>query len=242
MGSKGAGQVTVTSFSVPGPSLPFWEARLRDRAIPVHAGESRFGEPVLSMRDPSGLDFELVGTERDAREPWTRGGIGADAAIRGIHSVTMTVRSPDDTLAFMTGDLGFSVVDQAPGRIRVAVHGSAPGRTIDIAHSADADPAVNGLGTVHHVAMAVANADDQLRVRAHLVERGCRVTEVLDRQYFTSIYFREPGGVLFEVATVPPGFTIDEPLASLGSSLKLPSWEEPHRHEIEAGLATVTHR
>jgi glyoxalase family protein len=110
---------------------------------------------------------------------------------------------------------------------------------IDVAHHADAEPAVNGLGTVHHVAMAVASAEEQLRLRQELLRYGCKVTEVRDRCYFQSIYFREPGGVLFEVATVQPGFAIDEPAAALGRDLKLPPWEEPHRAEIERGLAPV---
>jgi glyoxalase family protein len=112
---------------------------------------------------------------------------------------------------------------------------------IDVAHHADAEPAVNGLGTVHHVAMAVASAEEQLRLRQELLRYGCKVTEVRDRCYFQSIYFREPGGVLFEVATVQPGFAIDEAPASLGRALKLPPWEEPHRAEIERGLAPVTY-
>jgi len=164
------------------------------------------------------------------------------AAVRGLHSVTMVVRSPAKTLELMTGLLGFSVVNEAEGRIRVAVNGDAPGKTIEIVHAPGADTAMNGLGTVHHVAMAIADGDEQLRLREELVRYGCRVTEVRDRCYFTSIYFREPGGVLFEVATVPPGFTIDEDVASLGRALRLPPWEEPYRQEIEAGLARVTYR
>jgi glyoxalase family protein len=110
-----------------------------------------------------------------------------------------------------------------------------------VAQHADAEPAINGLGTVHHVAMAVATADEQLRLRAELLKYGCKVTEVRDRCYFQSIYFREPGGVLFEVATLQPGFAIDEAPASLGRDLKLPPWEEPYRAEIERGLAPVTY-
>jgi glyoxalase family protein len=155
--------------------------------------------------------------------------------------VTLTIRSPTETIAFMTEALGFAIVDQAKSRTRLGVNGDGPGHTVDIVHAPDEVSAVNGLGTVHHVAFAVRTASDQLAARRDLVDRGVRVTEVLDRQYFTSIYFREPGGVLFEIATVPPGFTIDEPLARLGGALKLPSWEEPNRQEIEAGLAPVVH-
>src|SRR5262249_39652070 len=127
------------------------------------------------------------------------------------------------------------------GRIRLAVQGGGPGKTIDVAHNPSVDLAVNGLGTVHHVAMAVATEDEQLQFRERLIEAGCKVTEVRDRCYFKSIYFREPGGVLFEIATLRPGFLIDEEFGSLGRGLQLPPWEEPHRADIERELAAVTY-
>ena len=139
----------------------------------------------------------------------------------------------------MTGLLGFHVVEQVDNRVRVAVGRGGPGRQIEIVRAPDADAAQNGLGTVHHVAMAIATGEEQLQLRKALLEYGCNVTEVRDRCYFTSIYFREPGGVLFEVATVGPGFLIDETEADLGRALKLPAWEESHRAEIEAGLESV---
>jgi glyoxalase family protein len=119
------------------------------------------------------------------------------------------------------------------------VNGNVPGHLIDIVHDEHAAPGMNGLGTVHHVAMATATDDEQLRLREELLSWGCRVTEVRDRCYFRSIYFREPGGVLFEIATTSPGFATDEPLADLGRGLKLPPWEEPYRATIEAGLPPV---
>jgi glyoxalase family protein len=136
----------------------------------------------------------------------------------------------------MTGLLGFAVVDEGPDRTRLAVGDDQPGHLVDLVVSADAPPARNGLGTVHHVAFAIASADEQLRLRAELVQLGYDVTPVRDRTYFQSIYFREPGGVLFEVATMSPGFTYDEPLERLGTGLKLPPWEEPNRSVIEAAL------
>jgi len=151
----------------------------------------------------------------------------------------MVVRDAAKTLELMTGLLGYTVVDEADSRIRLAVNGGGPGRTIDVAHHADAEPASNGVGTVHHVAMAIGSADEQLRLREELIRHGCKVTEVRDRCYFQSIYFREPGGVLFEVATTRPGFTADEELGSLGRELKLPHWEEANRADIEPMLAPV---
>jgi glyoxalase family protein len=241
VGAKGAGQVTVTSFSVPTGSLDAWRVRLAARAVAVTDIAARFGEPVLRFADRSGLTFELIASDRDARTPWMADGLDAATAIRGLHSVTMVVRDAAKTLDLMTGPLGYTIVDEMDQRIRLAVNGGGPGRMIDVARHPDAEPARNGLGTVHHVAMAIATADEQLRLREELIRYGCKVTEVRDRCYFRSIYFREPGGVLFEVATVEPGFTTDEPLASLGRDLKLPPWEEPNRADIEPMLAPVTY-
>jgi glyoxalase family protein len=242
VGTKGAGQIGVTSFSVPAGSLASWRARLREHGIAAKDVESRFGEESIGFSDPSGLAFELVANDRDNRAPWTGGGIAAEAAIRGLHSVTLIIQSPARTLELMINLLGFERVNEMEGRIRLAVNGDEPGRTIEIVRAPDAAPATNGLGTVHHVAMAIQGADEQLRLREELLRLGYKVTEVLDRQYFRSIYFREPGGVLFEAATVQPGFTVDEALPCLGLNLKLPPWEEQNRSTIEAGLATVVHR
>jgi glyoxalase family protein len=239
VGKKGAGQVTVTSFSVPVGSLDGWRARLGALGIAVNDIEPRFGEPAIAFADSSGLTFELIATARDDRTPWVADGLDGETAIRGLHSVTILVRDPAKTLDLMTGILGYRVVGEAAGRIRVAANGDAPGHLIDVAHDADAESAVNGLGTVHHVAMAIGSEQEQLEMREALLQYGSRVTEVRDRCYFKSIYFREPGNVLFEVATVAPGFTVDEDASQLGRGLKLPPWEEPHRAEIEKQLASV---
>jgi glyoxalase family protein len=241
VGVKGAGQVTVTAFSVPADALSWWKAWLTAKGIAVEEARPRFDEDALLATDPSGLAMALVGTARDARPPWTGNGVGAGHAIRGLHSVTMVIREAAPTVALMTEVLGYEVVSREGARTRLAANGDLPGRYIDIVEEAGAVSAVNGLGTVHHVAMAIGTGDEQLALRADLVARGFHVTEVLDRQYFTSIYFREPGGVLFEVATAGPGFTVDEPLDSLGKDLKLPPWEEPHRGEIERGLAPISY-
>ncbi len=241
VGTKGAGQITVTSFSVPAGSLGSWKKRLQERGVAVQDTPPRFGEQSIECVDPSGLAIELVGTGRDQRQPWTRD-LDADAAIRGLHSVTMTIASPPETIAFMKDLLGFKVIDEVEGRTRVGVNGDGPGKVIDIVHAPDAPRAKNGLGTVHHVAMAVQAADDQLQMRDALLKWGAKVTEVRDRQYFQSIYFREPGGVLFEIATMRPGFEVDEAAAWLGRDLKLPPWEEPNRSEIEAGLDQIVYR
>ena len=238
VGKEGGGQIAVTSFSVPAGSLEFWRARLLAHGVPTTDIEAPFGEARIGFSDASGLRFELVAGSHDHRTPWS-GEVDKDAAVRGLHSVTMVVRENKGTLDLMTSLLGYHIVDEAEHRVRVGVHGGGPGKVIDIISAPDAPAAKNGLGTVHHVAMAIATGDEQRRLREELIQYGCNVTEVRDRCYFTSIYFREPGGVLFEVATSGPGFLIDEELDKLGTSLKLPPWEERFREEIEAGLAPV---
>jgi len=239
-GTKGAGQVTVTSFSVATGALDFWRIRLGERAIASVDLPPRFGEPVIRFSDRSGLTFELVATSHDARAPWVAEGFSPENAIRGLHSVTLVVRDAAPTIDLLTRLLGYTVLDRMDVRFRLGVNGGGPGRTIDVAEHHEADLATNGIGTVHHVAMAIDGAEEQLALRAELLRYGCKVTEVRDRCYFQSIYFREPGGVLLEVATVAPGFTVDEAVAALGRSLKLPPWEEPSRASIEAKLPAVT--
>jgi glyoxalase family protein len=240
-GIHGKGQVTVTAFSVPRGALDFWRSRLAAGGIAFLDLVSAFGEPVIKVADPSGLAFHLVGSERDVRAPWTGGGVRAEHAIRGLHSVTMLVRAAGRTLELMTGALGWTVLGKTGETTRVATGGEAPGHLIDVVQAPQVPVALNGIGTVHHVAMAIGSADEQRRLREELVAMGLSVTEIRDRQYFQSIYFREPGGVLFEVATVSPGFTVDEPIEQLGRSLKLPPWEEPERPAIEAGLPGVAY-
>lgn len=235
-GVHGAGQVVATAFSVPSGTLERWRTRLEAAGLRPEDGAPRFDERPLVVRDPSGLAMELVPDARDARAPWTGSDVETGMAVRGLHGVTLLLRSRAPTVKFMTGRLGFEIVDETRGRTRLAAGGNAAGHLVDLVEAPDAPPARNGLGTVHHVAFAIAGAGEQLELRQELLRHGTEVTEVRDRTYFQSIYFHEPGGVLFEVATVAPGFTVDEPLDRLGEALKLPPWEEPHRAAIEATL------
>lgn len=238
VGTKGAGQVVATSFSVPAGSLDAWTSRLAGHGVEARHAGPRFGDEVLELVDPSGLALELVAASGDERTPWTDR-VGRDAAIRGLHSVTLKVRQAGPTLELMRSLLGFHVVDETEGRTRMAVNGDVPGHFMDVVEDPAAATARNGLGTVHHVAMAIDGDEEQVRLREELVRMGVNVTPVRDRCYFRSIYFREPGGVLFEVAITRPGFVADEDLGSLGRDLKLPPWEERHRAEIEPHLAPV---
>ena len=240
VGRHGAGQITATSFSVPGGSLDAWRRRLRESGYAMRDEGERFGDEVLRFHDPSGLVIELVAND-DERVPWVAEGLTPETAVRGLHAPTLSIRDPGPTMRFFTQVLGWEVVNEEESRTRLAVNGDRPGHRLEVLHAPDAPGAVNGLGTVHHFAMAVSDEEEQLRVRDELVRLGVDVTPVRDRQYFRSIYFREPGGVLCEVATIPPGFTVDEDLASLGLDLKLPPWEERNRPEIEKRLAPVTY-
>jgi glyoxalase family protein len=240
-GVHGAGQITLTSFSVPDVALPFWRQRLGATGVRFEAEESISGEDAIRFRDPSGLIIRLVGNSQDTRKPWVADEMEASQAVRGIYGVSLTVRDPQQTIDFLTEMMDAATVHESDNGTAMGVGGDGPGHVVELIPAGDAPHGINGLGTVHHVAFAVASDDDQLRMRDELVRRGVQVTPVLDREYFHSIYFREPNGVLFEIATIPPGFTTDEPLSELGRSLKLPPWEEPNRGSIEAGLPTVTH-
>jgi glyoxalase family protein len=241
VGQKGAGQVVTTAFSVPVGSLEFWRDRLRKAGVVAADLEAFFHEPAIGFNDPSGLRFELIATDADTRPQWTEV-VGHKSASRGIHSVQMMVRDAKPSVDFLTGVLGYHVVATQGNRTRVGAGGDGAGHVIDVIEDNDAKTAVNGLGTVHHVAMAIATSEEQIALRDDLASRGVGVTDVRDRCYFTSIYFREPGGVLFEVATMKPGFTVDEPANELGRGLKLPPWEEQYRSSIEANLAKVKYR
>lgn len=240
-GRKGEGQITATSLSVPADALDYWASRLAERGVEVRRTGNGLGEETLAFADPSGLAFELVAAA-DARTPWVAPDVDPAAAVRGLHGVTLTVAEPDPSVRFATELLGLAVVAEAGGRVRLGAGGAGPGHTLDLVYGTGTGPARNGLGTVHHVAFAVRGAEEQRRIRETLIDRDIPVTEVLDRQYFQSIYFREPGGVLYEIATTSPGFTVDEPRERLGRDLKLPPWEEANRAEIEAALPPITYR
>lgn len=238
-GVKGVGQITVTSFSVPPGSLVRWAEHLDAYGIVYHTVPERFGEEALMIEDPSGLNLELREGEGDGRVPWVTDEIDAGMAIRGIHGVTLVVRRAAPSVDFLQSMLGFREVGSVRRRTRMAVADGGPGHLLEILESEFAPQAVNGLGTVHHVALAVPDAESQAGLRMRLVEAGFQVTDVRDRQYFQSIYFREPGGVLYEVATAGPGFLVDETEQALGCGLMLPPWVEGDRGSIEAALPLI---
>ncbi|MEO1449635.1 MAG: ring-cleaving dioxygenase [Bacteroidota bacterium] len=238
-GVNGTGQVSVTAFSVPEDALDYWEDRLTDAGVSV-SHLTRFGAAVLRFRDPSGLFLDLVAQVQDPRAAWIGGEIDPVYAIRGFHSVILRMADVKETLSFLTEGLGF-LKQQSEGRYtRLSLQSSLPGQLVDIEAAPEAERGLNGMGTVHHVAWRIPNDDMLAQMREHLVNTyGLRVTDIKDRKYFHSIYFRIPGGVLFEIATIPPGFDVDETPEGLGRALKLPEWEEPNRHEIESNLPQI---
>jgi glyoxalase family protein len=239
-GVQGAGQATVTSFSVPEGSLGYWTERLSRLGVDFQEPRPRFDEEVLTVLDPDGLRLELVArAEADNRAPWLGGGVPAEHAVRGFEGVTLTEWNAQVTEKVLAGTMGFRRVAEAGDRIRFEVGAGGPGTRVDLLVAPSAVRGHVSAGTVHHVAWRSADEPDQLAWREAISETGLYVTPVLDRQYFRSIYFREPGGVLFEIATDPPGFTRDETVETLGTALKLPPWLEPSREQIQSALPPI---
>ncbi len=236
-GRHGAGQTTTTSFSIPQSSLGWWKERIAARGVEVLETASRMDEDVLVVADPDGLRIELVAhTGTDPRPPWERGPVPHDHAIRGLYSVTLTEASDERTVDHLTDQLGFRLVGEEGGRARFETGAGGAGARVDVLDRPDAPRGMVAAGTIHHVAWRAPDDDAQLEWRQQIVDLGLDVTAVLDRQYFHSIYFREPGGVLFEIATDGPGFTIDESPEAMGTQLRLPPWLERDRDRIAAAL------
>jgi glyoxalase family protein len=236
-GSVGSGQTETTVFAIPKCSLEFWRTRLHDSLIRAEHVE-RFGVPGLALADPDGLRLELVaGAERgDDRQPWDGSSVPAEHAIRGFHSVTLMHADPTATEDLLVGTMGFRKVAADGPRARYESGEGGSGAFVDLLHDPDAPSGRVAGGSVHHIAFRLANDDAQSQWMDRLLDAGHRTTEVKDRMYFHSIYLREPGGVLFELATDTPGFTADETEADLGSELRLPPWFESARDRIESAL------
>ncbi len=234
---RGAGEVGSTAFAVPRGSSGAWADRLASRGVGNVARETAFGETRLGFDGPDGERFALVEADDD-RPPWTGGGVSGDMAIRGFHSATMRLNDRGAT-AELLKFMGYEEVDSDGGLTRFQIPDGGAARVIDIETLPDAPPAGQGAGSVHHIAFAVENRDAQLEVRKALMDTGHQVTPVIDRDYFWAIYFRAPGGVLFEVATNEPGFDRDEDSAHLGEELKLPSQHAHLREHLERSLEPI---
>jgi glyoxalase family protein len=236
-GHAGTGMADATAFAVPEASLEYWIGRLAAAAYDFEGPEDGFGEQVVTLRDPDGLPLELVGVAGSA-PGWDGGPVPAEHAIRHLHGVALCVEASERTRRLLTETFGYEAVGEEAGRLRLRARGGAAG-IVDLSCEPDRLRGRRGAGTVHHVAFRARDDAEQRACREQITALGFNVTPVLDRQYFRSIYFREPGGVLFEIATDPPGFAVDEPMDALGTNLKLPGWLEPRRQDIERSLPPV---
>jgi glyoxalase family protein len=228
-GRQGNGQVTVTSFAIPRNSIGTWVERLSKADVEFDAPITRFGEELVIFSDPDGLKIELIESGDDSGE-----------AIRSIHSATIAEAGYERTARLLTDTMGLRFVAEEGNRFRFVAGDGGASKIVDVLCSPDAARGLVSAGTVHHIAWRTPDAEQQLRWRSILVGLDYDVSPVMDRTYFESIYFREPGGVLFEIATDPPGFTVDEPLDKLGQGLKLPPMYEAMRSRIESALPPVT--
>lgn len=239
-GRHGKGMLNTTTFSLPTASMNYWLERLKRFNVSYKDPQERFeGEIVVYFEDADGLGLELVFNDRDARTGFTYGHIPAEHAIKGFYNVEIWEEGYERTAGLLTEQLDHRLIAEKGNRFRFAAN-DAPGNYVDIVCSPDSLKGLAGSGTVHHIAFSTPNAATQLDLRTRIVKRMLNPTPVLDRNYFTSIYFREPGGVLFEVATAGPGFAVDESSEHLGEALKLPAQYEHDRANIEKKVVHVT--
>ena len=237
-GRPGAGEVGTTVFAVPEGALGYWRERLAEKGVAGLAEDNRFGRARLAFTGPDGDGFALIEAPNDARAPWTGGDVPADTALRGFHSTALRLANAGPT-AELLQFMGYTKGETVGNLTRFVREGGNGAHVIDIEEVPGAAPARQGAGSVHHVAFAVPDRAAQLEVRKAISDTGYRVTPVIDRNYFWAIYFRTPGGILFEVSTNEPGFDHDEDTAHLGQALKLPHQHEHLRAYLETNLAPI---
>jgi glyoxalase family protein len=238
-GRGGVGLTQQTAFRVPASAIGYWTHRLVEKGVAHDAPEKRFGEPVLSFIDPDGMSLALVGAAGAEAEPaWHAGDIPAEHAIRGFHGVTLMIEDAGRTAQVLRDVLGFK--DAGSDGPYARYHASETvGGVVDLREAKGFLAGRLGRGSVHHIAFRAVDDATQAAMAKRVVALGLRPTDQLDRKYFRSVYFREPGGILFEIATDAPGFAVDEPVATLGRDLKLPPFLESRRKEIEAVLPNL---
>ena len=240
-GRQGGGQVAVTSFAIRPASLGFWIERFIKKRVEFEQPVARYeDERIIAFKDHEGFMGELVAhSAADSHAGWSAAGVPAEHAIRGLYSVTLWLDANELTGQLLTNTLGFNLVREQGSIFRYSTDNGSSGAVVDLRCVPGIWRGVMGAGTVHHVAFRCSSESEQMDVRSELTSLGYNVTPQLDRDYFKSIYFREPGGVLFEIATDAPGFAVDEQADALGQSLRLPDWLEPRRFEIEALLPNI---
>ncbi|HZZ75977.1 MAG TPA: ring-cleaving dioxygenase [Puia sp.] len=239
-GKNGAGMATEIAYHIDPKAIDFWTDRFKKYNVPTGEKTERFGEPCLPFTDPDGLQFSMLSSSAmDERKGWETSEITSAEATRGFHSVTLTIRKIDKTAEVLTDLLGYRLLSQEGNRYRFISPEISTANIIDILEDPNAAFGRNSAGTNHHIAFRVANKEIQMAFHDKISKKGLHITSQIDREYFFSLYFREPGGVLFEIATDNPGFTVDEPLDELGTHLKLPKQYESIRKKIEETLPVL---
>lgn len=239
-GKQGAGMATEIGYSVPDKSLEFWSDRFKKNNVKVNATGTRFGEQYLSFEDPDGLPLTwIIPKSGDNRKPWETEEVKAQVATKGFHSITLTLKSVTDTAKVLTDIFDYTLSGQEGNRYRYITDSVETAAIIDLIEAPEDANAINAGGTIHHIAFRVKDEKVLMDFREKIVRKGLSITPKIDRNYFFSLYFREPGGVLFELATDNPGFAIDEPVNELGKHLKLPAQYESNRAEIEKILPVL---
>ncbi|MEP6932221.1 MAG: ring-cleaving dioxygenase [Flavobacterium sp.] len=239
-GRKGSGMATEIGYSVPKGSLDFWQQRFDKYNVIYNKPAEKFGEKYLTFLDPDGLKLELIESKtEDSRKAWETEEVKADVATKGFHNITLTLNSIKATAAILTDIFGYKLIDQDVNRYRYATDAVENAAIVDLVELAEEKRGHVANGSVHHVAFRVQNDEILMHFREKIEAYGLSITPQIDRQYFHSLYFREPGGVLFEIATENPGFTVDEKLEELGLNLKLPAQYESDRAAIEAHLVKI---
>jgi glyoxalase family protein len=236
-GRQGTGLTAATAYSVPPGAMNYWIDRFAAMAVNFDTPISRFGEDVLGFEDPDGMKLELIAHPSiEVFHPWEKSIVPAEYQVRGFYGVTLQEKQVEPSAELLLKYYGYRKIEEHSNRFRYAAAGTAHGRVVDILHTPNESDGRMGAGSVHHVAFRVPNDAKQNELHEQLLAFGLHVSQQYERNYFHSIYFREPGGVIFEIATDGPGFTIDEPLDKLGTTLALPPWMEPRRAEIEQAL------
>lgn len=239
-GRHGNGQVSATAFAIPMGALGYWRERLARAGVRLGGESDRFGEAVLPFEDFDGTKLELIESPGAPLElAWRDGPVPVDTALRGFHSATLREEGFERTSQLLTEWLGFVPVAEDGNRYRFEGQGTALAARVDLECTPDLERGKTSAGVVHHIALRADATDTVAALRESLKQEQYNVTPLLNRTYFESIYFRDPGGVLFEVATDGPGFGVDEPAEKLGSGLRLPVWLEERRAEIEASLPAI---
>ncbi|WP_412850853.1 ring-cleaving dioxygenase [Chryseobacterium sp. PMSZPI] len=239
-GTNGSGMATHIGYSVPKGSLEFWKNRLQGLNIKVEESEI-FGEKLISFKDPDGLQLQLIEpSAEDSRKVWTTDELKDENALKGFHNVTLTLKKAEPTMKVLTDILGYDLQKQEGERYRLATNAIDTANLVDIIENDKTLAGRNAAGTNHHIAFRVKDDQVLMEYREKVLSAGLSITPKINRDYFYSLYFREPGGVLFEIATDNPGFTVDEPLNELGTHLKLPAQYEGMRDKIEGVLPKLS--